>query len=127
MNFALGMLFCVSAMAYTFIFVPDSRPIRDARIAKMALNSNAATEKPIEGEEVNSEYSSKRSMICLEPLKPLNLLLVQKIRIVAATFSKAYSTSKICEMPGEACSKSVKVIKDFLSFFSSWPLNWKSF
>ena len=35
-NFALGMLFCVSAMAYTFIFVPDSRPVRDARIARDA-------------------------------------------------------------------------------------------
>ena len=56
--------------------------------------------------------------------------MVQKIQamiVKKATFSKAYSMSKIFEMPGEACSKSVKVIKDFSSFFSSWPLNWKSF
>ena len=68
-NFALGMLFCVSAMAYTFIFVPDSRPIRDARIARdaklrkgleaeksgMALKSQGSNaENPIE-KEVNSE------------------------------------------------------------------------
>lgn len=70
-NFALGMLFCVSAMAYTFIFVPDSRPIRDARIARdaklrrglepeektggMALKTQGSNaENPIE-KEVNSE------------------------------------------------------------------------
>ena len=62
----------------------------------------------------------------------LNLLFfilqkIQKMIVKKATFSKAYSMSKIFEMPGEACSKSVKVIKDFSSFFSSWPLNWKSF
>lgn len=67
-NFALGMLFCVSAMAYTFIFVPDSRPIRDARIARdaklrresekassaMALKEGSNAENPIE-KGVNSE------------------------------------------------------------------------
>ena len=89
MNFALGMLFCVSAMAYTFIFVPDSRPIRDARIAKMALNSNAAaaggTEKPIEdraAEEVNSEYklgthSDTKSNFLFKPL-------IRKISILSS-------------------------------------------
>ena len=33
-NFSLGMLCAVAAMAYTYIYVPDSRPIRDARLAK---------------------------------------------------------------------------------------------
>ena len=34
-NFSLGMLFAIAAMGYTYIFVPDSRPIRDKLIAKM--------------------------------------------------------------------------------------------
>ena len=33
-NFSLGMLCAVAAMAYTYIYVPDSRPIRDARLVK---------------------------------------------------------------------------------------------
>ena len=33
-NFSLGMLCAVAAMAYTYVYVPDSRPIRDARLAK---------------------------------------------------------------------------------------------
>jgi len=61
-NFSLGMLCAVAAMAYTYVFVPDSRPIRDARLAKgqrsrqiemMTLND---AEKRIEHcqEELNS-------------------------------------------------------------------------
>ena len=60
-NFSLGMLCAVAAMAYTYIFVPDSRPIRDARLASegrkiemMTLNHDA--EKRIERQdELNSE------------------------------------------------------------------------
>ena len=33
-NFTLGMLFAVTAMAYTYMFVPESIPIREARLAK---------------------------------------------------------------------------------------------
>lgn len=56
-NFSLGMLFAVSAMAYTYIFVPESRPIRDARLRnQMALD--AEKQEPSIGEdekEINSE------------------------------------------------------------------------
>ena len=33
-NFTLGMLFAVTAMGYTYMFVPESIPIREARLAK---------------------------------------------------------------------------------------------
>ena len=33
-NFSLGMLFAVAAMAYTYVFVPESLPLREARLAK---------------------------------------------------------------------------------------------
>ena len=43
-NFSLGMLFATAAMAYTYIFVPESLPIRNARLAKQ--NSIECQNKP---------------------------------------------------------------------------------
>ena len=65
-NFSLGMLCAVMAMAYTYIFVPDSRPIRDARLAReedqghrkiemMTLNHHDAEKRIERQEELNSE------------------------------------------------------------------------
>ena len=63
-NFSLGMLFAISAMAYTYMVVPDSRPIRDARLARlhgmemMALDADA--EKRIECQENDKELNMEK-------------------------------------------------------------------
>jgi hypothetical protein len=75
-NFSLGMLFAILAMAYTYVYVPDSRIIRDARMAKlqeielMALDP----EKRIERQsELNSKHIAKAKMD--EALKRMHILL----------------------------------------------------
>ncbi len=51
-NFSLGMLFAICAMAYTYIFVPESRPKAHQMDATELKAMDARLEKPGTAERI---------------------------------------------------------------------------